>query len=853
MAYTLLFLKNYNNYFNRTVKRLATASEYEEAVGGPSAFLSNWVTFENVNFVPNDGVSTSQVINWAFGSLLLDWQPDYMIAFSDDVFQRWFVVESKRLRNGQYQFSLKRDTLADYLEQVGNANAYVVRGFLPTTNPLIYNPEGISFNQIKQKEYLLTDKSGYSFGAEKDPPEAYKYVVGYFGKDNFSEATQINVAIGASGDDVDETIDTPIDEWNSAYLNKVQYILPSGANVRLVAAAKSEGVSGKIDYFCVSPYASNTFDGSTQDLPAISYDSLNDTSLQTSSKGPGWDQDLGLFGGTTGNGFEMARLLLSQSVSQSELISEVKSERSLSFVDSADSISAILAYNGKIIQDSEGNKYRITAEIRDLAWYGYALPMTGAVPTAISNYSGYEGKNFLTAYGRTYFSQWDIFSGKTFNSSSFMAVLYMSRFVLTAESLMASASVTIPASAARTHCADSAFDIFVIPTRTDYQLNVAISIGQEILAKANGPKDLQLLPFSPIQNRWHIRQGKPIAGGGLSPWGWGISGGTDIMVDGYHHVVQLIFSETSQASFTINRTELRGDLFLIKTPTDPLDLKVANETEVYRLAGPNYSSVFEFSPYKNGGLESFDVDCAFKPYQPYIHMAPHFGYLYGGDFNDIRGLTLTGDFSLDQVSDAWETYQLNNKNYQLSFDRQIDSLELNQHLQRVEQGFSAVSGTIQGAAMGTMAGAQVGGGVGAIVGGVIGGVASGAAAIADWATLAMSQGEQMNAQYAYFSNSLGNIKAIPRTVSKVNAFNPNNKIWPVLEVYSCTDTEKELLENLITSRSMAVGAVMPIGDFIHYSGTKRWLQAQPIKLEDLSEDSQIASDIYQELAKGVYI
>ena len=74
---------------------------------------------------------------------------------------------------------------------------------------------------------------------------------------------------------------------------------------------------------------------------------------------------------------------------------------------------------------------------------------------------------------------------------------------------------------------------------------------------------------------------------------------------------------------------------------------------------------------KNGGVSFFNIDCTYKPYNPYIHVNPNFGRLYGGDFDDSRGLIVGGDFSLPQTTSAWESYQLSNKNFQASFDRQI--------------------------------------------------------------------------------------------------------------------------------------------------------------------------------------
>lgn len=141
------------------------------------------------------------------------------------------------------------------------------------------------------------------------------------------------------------------------------------------------------------------------------------------------------------------------------------------------------------------------------------------------------------------------------------------------------------------------------------------------------------------------------------------------------------------------------------------NFKESNELDMYRVCSPNYASVFEFSPSKNGGnYGRYNVYCTYKPYQPFIYIAPKYDSLYGEDFKDNRGLILSGDFSLPIISDAWINYQLQNKNYQLAFDRQIENMEAQYDWQRKLSISQAITGTVQGTASGAMTGALVGGG-----------------------------------------------------------------------------------------------------------------------------------------------
>ena len=113
------------------------------------------------------------------------------------------------------------------------------------------------------------------------------------------------------------------------------------------------------------------------------------------------------------------------------------------------------------------------------------------------------------------------------------------------------------------------------------------------------------------------------------------------------------------------------------------------------------------------------------PYKPYIHINPNFKSLYGTDWNDSKGLLCGGDFSLPKYTNAWETYQLNNKNYQQIFDRQIRNIDFNYTQERFKAAFGLTAGALAGSVGGAIAGSKFGGPIGAGVGAVAGGVASG--------------------------------------------------------------------------------------------------------------------------------
>lgn len=110
----------------------------------------------DTNFNPADGITTSQIFNNS-----LDRVPDYAVVADDagNLVSRWFVVDYTRTRNGQYQVSLYRDTIADSNEQLQDALVFVDKANVPDSNPLVFNNENLDLNQVQVAEYLLKDNT----------------------------------------------------------------------------------------------------------------------------------------------------------------------------------------------------------------------------------------------------------------------------------------------------------------------------------------------------------------------------------------------------------------------------------------------------------------------------------------------------------------------------------------------------------------------------------------------------------------------------------------------------------------------------------------------------------------------
>lgn len=161
----LLILKKFNNYFNRIIVEYNTLAKYQER-------SDSYVVFTGVNFDYNDGVTTELVIGSTgqqISGAPIDWDqsgcPDYLVCYETVnnavvIRHRWFIIESKKNRLGQYTLSLKRDSIADHIEEVTDATCFIEKGIVKSKDDsAIYNKEDITTNQIKTDEFLLKDET----------------------------------------------------------------------------------------------------------------------------------------------------------------------------------------------------------------------------------------------------------------------------------------------------------------------------------------------------------------------------------------------------------------------------------------------------------------------------------------------------------------------------------------------------------------------------------------------------------------------------------------------------------------------------------------------------------------------
>ena len=283
--------------------------------------------------------------------------------------------------------------------------------------------------------------------------------------------------------------------------------------------------------------------------------------------------------------------------------------------------------------------------------------------------------------------------------------------------------------------------------------------------------------------------------------------------------------------------------------------KLANECDLVRLVSQNYSAIFEFSPAKSGGVDGFLADCTYKPWSPYIHILPKLKGLYGDKFvsiDDARGLICGGDMSLPQLSNAWANYQLQNKTYQEMFDRQIKNMDVQNDVNRQAAIAQLLAAPITGGAAGAATAAKLGSGLtGAIAGGLVGAIGGGITAGVDLANTVKMMEE--NKQYAIdmYGYNLQNIQAVPTSLTKTSALTYDTRVWPFIEYYTCTESERKALKDKIKYNGMTI---MKVGQLSSYPlGEDNFYKGQVIRLPDSKIDGHMAFEIYNELNKGVYL
>lgn len=793
---TISLLK-YNNYYSRTIKRFSTVDELLErddvvVIG----------TFENVNFNPGDGVATQLTLNYTEGPAA-----NYLVAEdTDGAFSSWFVLDAQYVRFGQYTLSLRRDLVNDLWSILADSPFFVEKAMLSANNPLIFNNESMTFNQIKTNETLIKDKTNIP------------WIVGYVSK-NIDAKTLFTIEIkdnSAREDGVESITDissiTGTNDGTCKVMDKVIYRLNF--------------------YDTISSWLG------TYKQYAYMWDSSKNPAAPFDNSQQSTDGYKVYFGDETHIGYEGTALSKSSYDYEDDLIrglnksvwtftpSELGVEGEIQSKSDYDSIVAKVGTTYKI-----GDTYYILRK------------------EAVNKPKGILTKDFLNNQGKVgiafVYVGTELLNNDILDSVNNLTTPYQVNIQYTEHKfyLEEIPSPLVSLTVNSSHIISKApYDVFCIPygeidiqwpadniQRTDK--DTAYKLASAIIEKwGSNLYDIQLLPYCPLPDVQFNANNRIIPDL------------YDSALENYKSCV--LWVEQPDFSLSIDAN--------ITIPTDPIEVKIANETDIYRLSSPNYNGSFEFSVVKNGGVQSFDVDCSYKPFTPYIRISPSFGGLYGQDFNDARGLILGGDFSLPQIRNEWQEYQIQNKNYQVMFDRQIENMDVNNSIQRKMELGNIITGIATGATTGGIAGSMTPFGPA----GMAAGIAIGGAASAIGGALDRKYNEQLRQEARdytidQFGYQLGNIQARPNSITKVSAFNPNNKVFPVLEYYTATGVEKNALRNKLQYNGMTVMAIGTIAEYLQTEPS--YIKGKLIRLNNDMEDYHIVNALADELYQGVYV
>ena len=850
-----IVLYNYNKYYNRIIKKLSTYAEYKALItpSGNTPAEYQGLEITSTNFDWEDGVFAKHVINIPRGSssFFNYHEPDYLVlerTYKDgDVnvseVSRWFVLETTKTRGNQLELSLRRDLLSDYFNEVCSAPVFIEKGNPGINDPAIFNRESMTYNQIKRKELLLN--------FDKHSGKGNGWIVGYL-----KQASTPYDILNATGQ---AEIPQSVESYNDLP-QELRNILDSGNLGRIYTGTYklTSIVNGTAQEYPHPPASSGM---------RIICDTGGIPAKYGGTVGP-YPTSSQLYGYLRFNSNVSSNAIVSifeSRIADIKLIFDNAVQDYYNSLSLSDKVSrSLLNYNGVIYQRN-GKYYKINIKYREAD--ENSKTYTVANVTGNSDNLATKIKDFFNLI--IYYNPNIVLYNGSANTSYEAATIttYEKKYSFTSEEIeFDKIKASIPQT--RNQNLDAPYDLFCIPVK-DVSVkssgstvltmaeNIAIAIARGIaVAGSSNVLDIQILPYCPFEEILDSEGNIDITG--FTEYKdysyiYKNSGGTDVVCG------IIIYPKKCRGTFDMEITNAQaGYNDCLEETSSAIEKKIKSETRVTRFVSPNFASTFEINVQKNKGITQLNVDYFYKPYSPYLHIAPYFSGLYGNDFNDPKGLICSGDFSIATAQSEWENYQIQNKNYELIFNRQIQNLDVNNSIaydvQKITagigQGTSFLTGLAGGAVAGSMVGGPIGTAVGAIAGAVGGAALSGVGAKYDLEYLKKSQTEARSYAVDMYGYNLGNIKAIPYTLTKVSSFTENNKIFPFIEFYDCTDEEKEALQRKIKFNGMTV---MRVGQIYSFIGVEnRYVQGQLIRLEGVNEDSHVIAEIANEIKLGGY-
>ena len=843
-----LYLLNYNSYFNRIVKLEQSLADYQKYLCKFGVLdtdeFGNSNIVKNVNFDPKDGINTQFFVNWNGNS------PDYVLVVNDsnEIVSRWYVLDAAYVRGGQLQLTLYRDLPADFYKDLKTSTFFIEKGYVPQDSPLIFSSENMGFNQIKTSETVLkndlqtpwlvlylsrlhTKKD--SNGNDTDEKEYNKFSATF--KD-------VGAVEPDPGEMYNSISDYPFAKWctgiSGAGGEKYKYIVDSSIDYRLAWQYQSASSTSWLGMWL---YVEN--------------DGLRGVYLD-SGHAPGFTFSTGQKGTVYPRTVERGNSGWYKTIDGAKAYQQLHTGyhkydttvnglpyNTLGKVGTQEGFERITQENGKTIRI--GNTLYNVLVHADNADYEFDHSVKLTPTNAGEMYQ--TAYDFLKSQPALVFDQ--IYYGADDRVRAEVSFPYTNPTVYielveagVAPDLQAGYFYNINYEKGAV-TVDSVYEIIATPlnnvTFTDekgvpwtHSGRLALQWFQDIINRYNGAGaayDLQLVPYINFDRKQLPSENVTF----LTP-----------ASDKYGSTRLAVAFKLSSCSFSFSKP--------LNFPVRA-NKKIASQVDLYRFVSPNGVGEYEFSPAKNNGLSGYEVNCTLIPFNPYIRVTPIFNGLYGKNFKDYRGLICGGDFSMPILKDDWATYQLQNKYYQDIFARQIQSQEYQNSWALAGDIAGAVAGTGGGAAAGAAAGTMVMPGIGTAVGAIVGGIAGAIGGTVDVISQNAIRKEQIQLAKDTFDMQLGTIKARPNSLTRTTAYNIDNKYFPYIEYYTCSDIEIEALENKIKYKGMTVGVIGKLFDWVNKDiDDYTYVQAIGVELT-VKDDFHLASQLDAELRLGIRI
>lgn len=856
-AYRIV-LCNYKNYFDRCFNQQtplgATYSDdiISDQYGDDLVDLFS----DKINFNIGDGLNSSIVIDDETFFAGAE-NANYALIFATNTgvpkqlnslgFYRlvasYFVIKSTKEQYNRFRLDLRRDVLADFRNQIVNLPAFVERGMLMPSNPLFFQEEGLKFNQIKKQEILLKDDSRSG------------WIVGYIARNDEGQQYSVNAS-------TDSLVDYGGIPSLGSLKAKFQRAISTGTmyggwqsnKVTIRFDFKTGGFAGTVPFYI--------------DYPQF-FKSQGNRLWELRSQGALVNRII-----FNNDGFFMNYPADRQSVASG--FNYYFSDAKWGTIKSA--AAGLIDADGDFLRDIEleeldGLHYKYNGAIYKVKVERVGDLIEDDSFITINNNNTFQTE--LDSIAANFAAGFFVGDNPTTVVNQFatgqLMIHYYEYKISVSEVFGQEVNATIPTT--RNKLVDAPYDMFCLPygevsvkglgttfiTRRETSLAVATALAEQLGTRLY---DLQLLPYCPIQSMISADHTNLDANGEIDF--------TSIAATGEGSQFELIkttaspnttvgfilFPQKSVFDFKIQNLWRFGPNDTDLQSLTWIEQKTFLETTVTRIVSPNYSSMFEFNVGKNGWtIEYYKVSCTYKPFNPFVMVSIDFKGLYGNEFNDSRGLILSGDFSLSVANSAWVNYEIANKNYQIMFDRQIQHMDEMYNINRDTYMFRGLMNVGKSGIAGLMS-AALGGGWGGIASGAVGVLGSGLQTNFGLAQNQFTYAEERSYAFDTYQYNLGNIQALPHSLTKVTSLNNINKIFPFLEIYEASDTEKVACENYFKEKSYKVGAFGTLADYMYADmdlvEEKCYLQANIVRFDGLAINDFLASQIYAELSKGVY-